>query len=476
MIRSLLLPLVLLFPLAARAQLVLSIVNGGTEAPAGATYILGQVAVGDTRDVRFRARNTTSAAVPITTLAISGAGFSIASPLTPPPNIPPGNFLDIYVHFSGGMPGSYSATLQINRISVLLIATAVPAPALTTLTGCTGPDPTTAMIDFGTVKTGQTGTCALVLVNHDTQPLTITTLAVTGPGFQLAHAVPTPLTLATGQSASLSINFAPSAGSFYSGLLTVDARSYPLKGAGINPALPAITLGLGSEAPRSGEQRELTMQLSAPSPIAISGSVNLAFHPESGAVIDDPAIVFTATGARSVPFSIKPGDTQVLLAGQTEAVFQTGTTAGTITFTVSANAELSGDTSATLTIPPAIISIDTAEAVALAGELDVQVRGFDNTYSAGPMSFTFYDTAGRAIADPIHADFTANFHNYFAASQSGSTFQTLVTFPVTGEASQVGAVDVQMTNSTGSTATQHLLFIGDAPQCAKTPSGLICNP
>jgi hypothetical protein len=42
-------------------------------------------------------------------------------------------------------------------------------------------------------------------------------------------------------------------------------------------------------------------------------------------IADDPAVVFVATGARSVPFSIKAGDTQFTLGGQTDAVFQTGT-------------------------------------------------------------------------------------------------------------------------------------------------------
>ncbi|HEX5432329.1 MAG TPA: hypothetical protein VFW83_10195, partial [Bryobacteraceae bacterium] len=222
----------------------------------------------------------------------------------------------------------------------------------------------------------------------------------------------------------------------------------------------------------------LTMRLDAPSPIAASGSITLAFQPDTSAALakDDPTVVFTATGARSVPFSIQTGGTQALLAGQPEAIFQTGTTAGTITFTVSSNAALSGDSSATLKIPPEPVVIDLAGAYAEAGALNLEIRGFDNTYSAGTMSFTFYDTAGRTIAGPIQASFTASFHDYFLSSQYGGAFQALVKFPVIGDASQAGSVDLQMTNAAGSTATQHLIFLDDAPQCEKLPDGLACSP
>ena len=110
----------LLAPLAAHAQLALFSVNGTTETPVGASYSLGQVAAGNSKSVRFRARNSGAAAIPITNLGISGYEFIITSPPTPPPNIAPGNFLDIYIQFSGGPPASYSANFQINNISVLL--------------------------------------------------------------------------------------------------------------------------------------------------------------------------------------------------------------------------------------------------------------------------------------------------------------------------------------------------------------------
>jgi hypothetical protein len=43
------------------------------------------------------------------------------------------------------------------------------------------------------------------------------------------------------------------------------------------------------------------------------------------------------------------------------------------------------------------------------GQLNIEVVGFDNTYSAGPMTFTFFDTTGKPIGSPVSVDFTAQF-------------------------------------------------------------------
>jgi hypothetical protein len=468
------------FPLTGSGQapqLTLFTVSGTTETPAGATYNMGQIAAGSSITARVRARNPGNAAIPITSLAISGFEFSITSPLTPPPNVPPGSFLDIYIQFSGGPPASYSANFQVDGIAILLQVTAVAASTVSVLSGCTGPDPSTGIIGFGTVQTLQVQACVISLQNLSSQSLSVATVAVSGTGFQIVPSVQTPLTLAPGKASSFTIDFSPTASAVYSGLLTVDTQTFPLTGAGLTPALPTPILAFDSGVPTSAQQVNLTMSLPAPSPTAASGSVNLAFQPDSPLITDDPAVSFLATGARSVPFSINPGDTQILLGGLAGAVFQTGTSSGRITFTVSINVAMSGDPTVTMTIPPALIFVESASAIARSGALDVQVWGFDNTYSAGNMAFTFYDVTGKTIgAGAITADFTSAFRTYFTSVQSGSAFQMLVSFPVTGDASQVGAIDLQMTNTAGTIATQHLPTINEIPYCVKvSASKVVCT-
>ena len=458
--------ILLIAPLSAHAQLSLFSVNGTTETPVGTSYQVGSIATGDSKDTRFRARNSSSSPINVTRIAISGSGFSIIQTPSVPFVVAPGSFQDIYVHFTGITVASYSANFQIvysaGSTSVLLLGAVVAAPALSTLSassGCSGPDATTNTLGFGTIQSGQTTACMLSLKNLGAQSLTVSTLALTGAGFSFANVPHTPLIIPPGGSSNFTINFTPSAATIYSGVLTVDTHSYPLSGTGFNPPLPTPILEFDAGAPASGQQRSLTMRLPTPSPVAATGSVLLSFHPSSAAVTGDPAVMFVATGAHSVPFSIKAGDIQFLLGGQTGAVFQTGTTAGDIAFSISTNVTISGTASASMSIPAAPIGVDNATATARAGNLDVQVWGFDNTYSAGAMSFTFYDRSGSVVQPgAVSADFSAQFRAYFTAAAAGSAFQMRVSFPVTGDSSQISAVDVQLTNSAGIATIQRLKF------------------
>ena len=52
--------------------------------------------------------------------------------------------------------------------------------------------------------------------------------------------------------------------------------------------------------------------------------------------------------------------------------------------------------------------------------VSVNVTGFDNTRTAGMLSFTFYDSAGNVIAPgAIGYDSKAAFSSYFAGSDDG---------------------------------------------------------
>jgi len=107
--------------------------------------------------------------------------------------------------------------------------------------------------------------------------------------------------------------------------------------------------------------------------------------------------------------------------------------------------------------------------------LNIQVWGFDNTYSAGAMSFTFYDTAGTQIGSgPVMADFGTAFLNYFKTSTDGSAFQMLVSFPVVGNATGIGSVNVQLTNSAGTTSITQLNFLNDTGTCVLVSNVVTC--
>jgi hypothetical protein len=480
--------LLLLAPVAVRAQIQLLVINGAqqTTVTSGSTFSLGEVAAGASEDFIVRALNGGTAPIPIVsnTPAISGTGFSITSPATPPPNIPPGSFLDIYIHFAGGPPASYSANFEIDTAFVIFVITSQPAATLTTASPCTGP--AANAVNFGNIAESQKAACTFLLFNQSSQQLTVSSVTVAGTGFLLSQPPATPLNLPAGVSSSFTVTFAPQSAASYSGTLTITTQGltqvFVLTGTAFNPPLPTPTLQFDTTTAQSGQQVTLSMTLPTPAPVAASGSVNLTFQADSsvsGIASGDPTIVFVANGARSVPFSIQQGSTQATFAGQTGAVFQTGTTTGKITFvvTVTSGVQFSGDPTTSLALAPLPIQIENAAATAIAGALNIQVWGFDNTYSAGETQFTFLDDTGKPIgAGAIMADFGAAFLNYFTTSTDGSAFAMLVTFPITGNAAKIGSVNVQLTNSNGTTTISQLAFLNDTGTCVLVGNTLTCPP
>jgi hypothetical protein len=428
--------------------------DGAVETPVGAVVDLGRVAAGDSKDAVFRARNPGTAAVTITTITANGVGFSIPNPPSLPIPVAPRNFLQFTVRFTASSGLSYSANLQVNGISTILLAMSVPAPSVAVVAGCSGKDP----IDFGRVPRGESTTCTFTLSNPNTQTITVATLAVSGTAFAGPFGVSAPLTLRPGEVLTFTMNFSPTDAVVFTGALTVETKMLRLRGAGFDPPLPKPTLAIDAPAIASAQQRTLTMTLAAPAPSAASGLVTLTFTPTAQGVADDPAILFVATGTRKAPFTVNRGDTVATLGGKTSAVFQTGTTAGTISFTVDAGSiGISGDPTTKVSIAASPVAIDNATAVRRTNDLDVLLIGYDNTYTAGVMTFTFFDTAGRAIEPgAIRTDFTSDFRAFFAKTPAGSAFTARVTFPVTGDASKVAEVEVELTNAAGSSHTQRV--------------------
>jgi len=70
----------------------------------------------------------------------------------------------------------------------------------------------------------------------------------------------------------------------------------------------------------------------------------------------------------------------------------------------------------------------------------------------------------------LNADFTSGFRDYLSKSQAGGVFKAIVTFPASGDTTQIGAVDIQLTNSAGTATLQRLTL----PPCQL--NGLTCVP
>lgn len=450
--------LIALLPLAAEAQLSLYAVNGTTLTSVGSTYQFGEVPLNTTLSVQFQVYNTGATPVSVNVTTLAGAGFMFEYPPVVPYVIPPNSTAsmaeNIWVSFTPTSTASFSANLQIGSLSLILFGSGVNAPTLTSVSGCSGNGP----FSWGNMPSGSAATCTFALQNSNPQAVSVANIAVNGLGFSGPVGVTAPLTLQAGQSASFAVSFTPLQAILYSGTLTIGTQTYALSGTGQPSPLPAPSLTFDSGPFASGQQRVLTMTIPGGSPVAATGYVNLAFTPSTAVVKDDSEIVFLANGARNIPFSVSVGATTVLLNGQNSATFQTGTTEGAITFTVTTAAAMTGDPTATISIGGAPVIIDsTTASMEVLGSLNITITGADNTYSAGAMSFSFFDTNGNPM-DTASADFASSFKTFYGGASAGSAFIALVSFPVIGSVANFGSVTVTLTNAAGVSNTGSVTF------------------
>jgi hypothetical protein len=424
-------------PALAQFDLVLP---DGTPVPA--LYDLGKFSAGESAIAHFRLRNISAAPATLLSLTVAGAGFALSAPSVPI-GIPAQSAIDITVTFSALGTGGYSAILHADGIAILLTSTVTPS--LTCLTD-SGPTlvPLTSL-DFASVVRGDSAARHVTLRNDSPGILTVPAMSVQGDGFSLASP-PSGQNLQPQQSAAFSVVFSPATSGARQGTLAIGARTFPLTGVAVDPPLPNAAITINLPAAASAQQGTLMIRYDAPAQSTGTATASIAFSGSTDPKSADPAIAF-ANGARTVTLPVTPGDTQAALP------FQTGTTAGILTFTVQLG---TFSTQQSVTIAPAPTAVSTSQAVRAPGSIEIRITGFDNARTLGPLTFTFLDGAGKSLAS-LRSDATADFAKYFAASDLGGVFLLRAVFPTTGDTSQIAACDVTLGNSIG-TPVQHILL------------------
>lgn len=446
-----------ILPLSALAQLQVFEFDGTNDTAVGQLVNVGTAAPGDTVATRFHVRNTGAGPVVLQTLSLSGQGFTIASapslPYTLAPYVGLASEAEVDIDFSPATTGSFSAFWMVNNLNIALEGTGAAAATLT-LSGSQTPLVAGGPISFGSVAVGTSQTQGFLLSNSGGSSVTVGSVTVSGTGFSGPIGLTTPLQIAPGQSAPFQIKFTPQSGTPAQGTLTIDGRTFPLTGQGLDQPLPSASIVFASTVGGSAQQNSITIPLSAASQVSGTGTLTMAFQSSVAGVTDDAAIQFLSGALRQASVSIAVGATSATIGGQPSIAFQTGTTAGTITFTLM----LPNSTQqASLTIPPSVVILDSESAVRELGSLNVAFAGFDNTYSASQLAFTFYDLNGNALPQGvINVNASAAFQQYFSTTQVGGSFALLATFPVTGDTSQIGYVTAQISNSSGTTTAQQI--------------------
>jgi hypothetical protein len=193
---------------------------------------------------------------------------------------------------------------------------------------------------------------------------------------------------------------------------------------------------------RSGQQANIAVKLDAPARWPLDGVLRLDF---SGPA--DPAVRLLSGDGKAIAFRIAAGEDTARFGTLASAGIQAGTTAGRVTFTVELQSHRE---QATVELAPAAVEFDSVAAVRAAYSVEVEVRGFDNTRSASALAFTFRDRNGGAIGrGPVRVDAAQDFRRYFEAATLGGVFSLRAVFPVRGNVSEIGSVEVEVVNSQG---------------------------
>jgi hypothetical protein len=311
-------------------------------------------------------------------------------------------------------------------------------------------------ISLGQSITGTTAanTFTFSITNPQTTILAVpvSALSVSGTGFSIKQAPSLPISVSPGASVTFTVAFsAPSVGTF-SGVLTIGTRVFALSGQGITSPLPDPSFSIDVQPLVNQKQANLSIAFPTATTVSAIGTLTMTFTPSVANVSDDPAVAFTATNGRQLQIDVANGAKAGTYASQNAITFQTGTTAGTLTFTLTFPNK--APYSQSYTITPAQVKVTSITAIRQDPNLVITMTGYDNTYSVGQLGFLFYDASGKAMTDkPVTVDAASAFKQlFFTNNQAGGAFSLKAAFPVTGKVTDIGSVAFTLTNSAGTTS------------------------
>jgi hypothetical protein len=204
----------------------------------------GNVAIGEHNSQTIRINNTGNDSVTISRANVSGSGFTIAG-LSVPAVIPSGKSATFNAVFaptsSGSMTGSVSLISDAPN-SPLTISLSGAGDATTRLLGANPPS-----LNFGTVNVDSTNSLSVTLTNRGNADITISKVAVSGPGFSQGG-VAAGTILGPNQSTTLRVAFAPVSAGSANGDVAVtsnaatSAMMIPLQGTAVQPAAHSVAL------------------------------------------------------------------------------------------------------------------------------------------------------------------------------------------------------------------------------------------
>jgi hypothetical protein len=410
-----------------------------TVSPASLTFT--NVQVGQTPSQTETVQNTGGENATISSVPITGTGFTISG-ITTPLTLTPGQSASFSVTYSPLSAGSASGTVTIDSnatnpaLSVTLAGTAVTAGSLTG---------TPTSFSFGNVQVGLNQSQTETIKNSGGTSLTVSSATFTGTGFS-ATGLTLPLTLAANQSSTFAVVFTPATATAVSGNLALavsgsSTLNLPLSGTGVAPATltatPAsltftgIVVGQNQSQTETvqntgGENATISQATVAGSGLTISGlTTPLTLTPgqsTSFSVTFTPLSAGTLSGSVMVDSDATDPALSITVSG-TSVTPSPGTLSATAVNAGSVVVGTSGTQTGTLTASGASVTVTS---VSLTGtnssEFSISGLTFPVTVTTTtPVTFTVNFTPGSTGAASATASFASNASNTpSTASLSGT--------------------------------------------------------
>ena len=260
----------------------------------------GQVAIGSISTVPVVLTNDRSWKVTLSALQTTGSGFSTSGPSFPL-TLGARQSIVVNVAFAPQSAGTTGGSLFVSgpKLAIALTGTGTAPGQLTANPGSS---------NFANVPVGSRQTQSAILTNSGGSSLTVSQATLTGSSFTLSG-LTSPLTLAAGQSATLSVVFAPQVAGSVSGNVVFTsnasnpAMNLPLSGTGVTQGTLTgnpTSLAFGSVQVGNSSSLSETLANAGGSSLTISAATASG----SGFSLSGLSLPLTLTAGQSTSFTV----------------------------------------------------------------------------------------------------------------------------------------------------------------------------
>jgi hypothetical protein len=375
----------------------------------------GSLSTGGTATQQVTLSNTGTSAVQISSIAASGAGFSVNG-ITAPFTLNAATSAILNVVFAPTTGGSASG-------SVTITSNATNSTLTVSLTGSAaqpGLSITPASFTFGSVADGQTKSQNFTLTNTGASSLTISQLTVSGAGYSISG-LTTPSTIAAGASVTFSAVFAPTTAGSLPGTITITSNAagspstVALSGTGVagTVALSANPTSLAFGSVNAGTISSKSVTLTN------SGVANVTITQVTVSAKD-----VTASGV-TTPVTLTPGQSQTMNVAFKPTAAETVSGNITVTNSLGTNTvvAVSGTgLQAAISLTPSSANFGSVT-VGAANSQTIQVTNTGNavlTITQANVTGTGFSTTGLTLPLSINPGLSSTFNAQYQPAAAGA--------------------------------------------------------